>query len=135
MKFSSHAYEIIESLQYGLLYIFASFLAGISLDFTFPHFDEKKETLKIVLEVLGQCLLLVIFVYLIRLGIKRVPLLFPVPRGSGYIPFMTNEYEGEMMMAVIFVGIQLNLVYKIDKLSKEFYEFLFNEERTVTSKL
>lgn len=129
MKLSSRALDIAESLQYGFLYMGAAFVGGVGLDFMFPRYSEETPTRTIILEVIAQCLSLVVLVYFIRSVIGRVPFLFHVPKGSSFTPYMTHEYEGEMMMGLIFLGVQLNLVYKLDKLARELYMYFFNKER------
>ena len=44
---------------------------------------------------------------------------------------MTNEYEGEMMMGLIFLGVQFNLIHKIDKIARALYEYFYEEERVI----
>ncbi len=46
--------ELLESLQYGIGYIVICFFLGVALDFMFPKFDEKKDTLLIFGEVVAQ---------------------------------------------------------------------------------
>ena len=64
-----------------------------------------------------------------RFVVKCVPVLFPVAKGSGYIPYQTAEFNGEMMMGFVFLGSQLNLIRKIDELASRLYVWLFTEER------
>jgi len=129
MKPHARFYHILESVQYGILYLLAAFAGGVSLDFTFPHFDDAKPTGVIFYEASFQCILLVLVVYLVRFIVKGVPVLFPVAKGSGYIPYRTAEFNGEMMMGFVFLGSQLNLIRKIDELSSRLYVWLFTEER------
>ncbi len=129
MKSHARFYHILESVQYGILYLIAAFAGGVSLDFSFPHFDESKPTGVIFYEASFQCVLLVLVVYLVRLCVKRVPILFPIAKESGYIPYRTAEFNGEMMMGFVFLGSQLNLIRKIDELSSRLYTWLFTEER------
>ena len=129
MKPHARFYHILESVQYGILYLLAAFAGGVSLDFSFPHFDETKPTGELFYETSFQCILLVLVVYLVRLCVKRVPILFPITASSGYIPYRTAEFNGEMMMGFVFLGSQLNLIRKIDELSSRLYTWLFTEER------
>ncbi len=131
MRGYARVYHVLESLQYGLLYMLASFFGGVGLDFLFPRFKENTPTGLLFAEVAGQCSLLVLVVYFVRFLIKQVPILFPVMPGSKYIPDEVPEYSGEMMMGLIFLGSQLNLVQKIDLLAQRFYEFLFDKKRDV----
>lgn len=134
MKGQARFYHILESVQYGILYLLAAFAGGVSLDFTFPHFDETKPTGVIFYETSLQCILLVLVVYLVKFIVKGVPILFPIAKGSGYIPYETAEFNGEMMMGFVFSGSQLNLIRKIDELASRLYTWLFTEEGRVKTK-
>ena len=108
MKPHAQFYHILETVQYGLLYMIAAFIGGVTLDFIFPPFSKSIELTKLIYEIMGQCTLLVLIVYVIRYGIKHIPILFPVASGSGYTPYKTNEFDGEMMMGLVFLSSQLN---------------------------
>jgi hypothetical protein len=135
MSYLSAIYKSLESLQYGFLYLVAAFLGGIGLDFTFPRYTKDRETGRLIGEIIGQCLALVLVVILIRHIIQNIPLLFPI-LGSGhrYMPYGTNEFNGEMMMGLVFLSSQLNLLAKIDDLAKRIYFAVFNEEKVVEHK-
>jgi len=126
-------YNILESIQYGILYLIAAFIGGVSLDFVFPHFDPHKPVEEVRREVIYQCIALVLVVILVRTTVKQVPVLFPIPRGAGYIPYKTAEFNGEMMMGFVFLGCQLNLIQKLDLLAERLYTWIFNEERKVNN--
>lgn len=134
MKLFTRGFHILESIQYGAMYMFAAFFGGVMLDYIFPHYDETKTTGIIFAETIGQCLSLIITVYMLRWGIKKVPLLFPVPSSAHFIPYTTPEYSGEMMMGAVFIGSQLNLINKLDLLSKRFYYWIYSEERDKENK-
>jgi hypothetical protein len=129
MKGFTRFFHVLESVQYGLLYMFSAFFGGVALDYIFPRYDENEETKTVLWQTVLQCLCLVIMVYFIRYMIKMVPLFFPIPSFSKFIPYTTPEYSGEMMMGFVFLGSQLNLINKLDLLSKRFYQFIYNEKR------
>ena len=106
-----------------------AFFGGVGLDTLFPHYDPKKPVADIRREVIFQCIALVLVVYLTRLFVKSIPLLFPIHASAKYIPYQTAEFNGEMMMGLIFLGVQLNLIQKLDFLAGKLYEWIFNEER------
>ena len=124
-------YHILESVQYGILYLIAAFVGGVGLDFSFPHYDPKKPVAEIRREVIYQCIALVLVVVLVRSIVKSVPFLFPVPKGLNFVPYKTAEFNGEMMMGFVFLGCQLNLIQKLDFLAGRLYAWLFDEERKV----
>lgn len=124
-------YHALEAIQYGFLYIFAAFLGGVGLDYIFPAYKKDEPTEKLVREIILQCLLLIVLVYCIRIIVKQVPILFPYTGRDGYVPYKSAEYSGEMMMGLIFLSSQLNLIAKIDDVSKRIYKALMKEERKV----
>lgn len=131
MKALTRMYHIFESIQYGILYMVAAFIGGVSLDFSFPHYDPKKPVAEIRKEVIYQCIALVLIVIVVRSIVKSVPFLLPVPKGLNFIPYKTPEFNGEMMMGFVFLGCQLNLIQKLDFLASRLYTWLFNEERKI----
>ena len=126
---SHHVYSILEALQYGALYCLSAFAGGVGLDFSFPRFKKETPTYELLREVVFQSLALIVVVFCIRLIIQQVPVLFPVPRG--YVPYETTEFNGEMMMGLIFLSSQVNLLAKIDELSKRLYRYFYAEEKVV----
>jgi hypothetical protein len=135
MRPRARIYHVLESVQYGLLYLIAAFLGGVGLDFWFPPYDPKKPLGVVFSEVVQQCVALVLVVYFVRYCVKSVPILFPVFPGSSYIPYTTPEFNGEMMMGLVFLGSQLNLVQKLDLVAQKLYSWLFKEERKVKADL
>jgi hypothetical protein len=132
MKHNHHFYSMLESVQYGVLYLFAAFFGGVSLDFSFPHYDPKKPIDIILREAILQSILLVLIVIVIRFFVKKVPILFPTP--FNYIPHRVPEFNGEMMMGFIFLGCQINLIQKIDFLATKLYNYLFYKDRKIKNK-
>lgn len=127
--------ELLESFQYGIVYILICFFLGVSLDFIFPKYDEKKPFQEIFLEVVLQCLALILFVFYGRKLVKIMPFLFffkkpffgsKVPK---YRAYESTEYEGEVVIGFILVATQTNLLKKLDHISKQLYTFLFNRNR------
>lgn len=130
MKGSAGLYHILESIQYGLLYLVVAFIAGVGLDFAFPVYSEKKPSNEVFKEVMFQCLALVIAVILVRYCVRSVPILFPV-HGSGYKPYQTSEFNGEMMMSFVFIASQLNLINKVNLLASRLYHIFFKDEERI----
>jgi hypothetical protein len=131
MNLQTRFCHILESVQYGILYLLAAFFGGVTLDFSFPHFDNTKPVQVIFREAALQCILLVIMAYFVRYCVKKVPFLFTNYFASKYVPYTTPEFNGEMMMGFVFLGSQLNLIQKIDFLAGRLYNWLFDEERKV----
>jgi hypothetical protein len=131
--------ELLESIQYGVLYLLVGFATGVTLDYSFPSFNEQTKTSVLFFEVALQCLLLIILTFYIRKLVKIVPFLFVLDfTGSGkssYKPYEASEYSGEVIIAIVFLGAQFNLLKKLDLLSRRFYTWLYNEEKTIGESL
>ena len=52
--------ELLESIQYGILYLVLGFATGVTLDYSFPSYNENIRTWPLFIEVVLQCLLLLI---------------------------------------------------------------------------
>lgn len=133
--------ELLESIQYGVLYLLSGFGLGVTLDYSFPAYREDIRTRTLFLEVVFQCLLLIILTYYLRKVIKIIPFLFMIDiAGTGlgkskYIPYKTEEYSGELMIAIVLLGTQFTLIKKLDLLSRRFYSWLYNEEKIIGESL
>jgi hypothetical protein len=134
--------ELLETVQFGLGYLFVGFGAGTLLDYSFPAFKETIDTKQLFLEVLLQGILLAIAVFYVRKIVKIMPFLFVLHtdlNGDGrvdkYHPYLASEYSGEVMIALVVIGAQFNLIKKIDLLSRRLYKWLYNEEKTVEHSL
>jgi hypothetical protein len=69
--------------------------------------------------------------YFIRQLVTSVPFLFPIPRGIGFKPYLSDEFSGEMMMGLVFLGSQLHLIQKIDLLSTRLHHRFFEDEKYI----
>lgn len=128
--------ELLENVQYGLGYIATAFIAGISLDYLFPIYNKEKETRDLFIEIVAQCILLIIAAFYVRKIVKIMPFLFVINwdiDGDGripkYKPYESTEFQGELMMGVIFLSSQINLMKKVELLSERVYKYIFNVER------
>lgn len=135
--------QILELVQYSFLYFFVAFVAGSLLDNMFPNYNEKTPWWKLLLEVLGQGVLLIIMAFYIRKVVKLVPFAFVLkpgilgaPANGKFKPYMTSEYHGDMMIgAIVFVAVQINLLRKINRLGLLAYNEIFNIEYSWTRRL
>jgi hypothetical protein len=131
--------ELLESIQYGVLYLVFGFGLGVTLDYSFPHYNEQVKTSTLFLEVAIQSLLLIILTFYLRKLIKIIPFLFMIDfTGMGvskYKPYESQEYGGEVMIAIVLLGAQFNLIKKLDLLSRRFYEWLYDEKKAVGESL
>ncbi len=125
--------EILESLQYGLIYSFLAFMVGVSIDWVFPDFNEETKTSTLTIEVILQSLIVILAVFYLRKLVKVVPFLFIFhwPGASKYRPYESTEYGGEVILSLIFFATQFNLIKKLDLLSRRYYKVLFEEEKKI----
>ena len=127
--------ELLESIQFGVAYLVVGFGVGVGLDYSFPAYKENVRTSTLFLEICLQGLLLIISTFYLRKLVKVMPFLFMIDfTGTGktsYTPYHAEEYGGEVMIALVFLGSQFNLIKKLDLLSRRFYKWIYDEEKTV----
>lgn len=130
------AMQILESIQYGFSYLLVGFVGGTILDYSFPEFTEEKKPLVVFIEVILQSLLLAIMTFYLKKLVKLTPFLFYIHSSPKvYHPYLTTEYDGEVMIAMGLLGVQFNLVKKMDFLSRKLYAWIYDEERKVENSL
>jgi hypothetical protein len=110
--------EISETIQYTVLYGIATFYVGTWANAAFPSFDKTKSAWELMLEVLGQTIVLAICVFYIRKLVKTIPFLFYLPGKHAYNPYLSTEFHGEIVISIIFITLQINLIKKLEELSK-----------------
>lgn len=126
------AMQILESIQYGFGYLIVGFLGGTILDYSFPVFNEEQSVHFVLIEVILQTLALAVLVFYLRKLVKIAPFFFYIhPSGKKYQPYLTSEYDGEVMIGIALLGAQFNLIKKMDFLSRKLYKWIFNEERKI----
>lgn len=121
--------ELLESIQYGLGYLFIGFVLGVATDMLFPVYDSTKDPWDVFSEVILQCIMLIIVVFYCRKIVKLMPFVFAF--NPKYRVHESDEYHGEIMIAVVLIGVQINLIKKLDLLSKNLYKWLWKEERAL----
>lgn len=110
--------ELSETVQYVILYGIVTFYVGTWVNAAFPEFEKTKTTPWLMLEVLGQTIVLAVSVFYIRKLVKAVPFLFYIPGRFKYIPYRSTEFHGEIVISIIFITLQTNLIKKLEELSK-----------------
>lgn len=110
--------EISETIQYTVLYGIVAFYVGTWANAAFPAFDKNKSAWELMLEVLGQTIVLAICVFYIRKLVKTIPFLFYLPGKHAYNPYLSTEFHGEIVISIIFITLQTNLIKKLEELSK-----------------
>ena len=121
--------QVLELIQYSFLYFIVAFFFGTTMDNIFPDYDPKESSLKMILEVLSQSILTIIVAFYIRKLVKVIPFAF-VLKGSKFVPGLTTEYHGDMMIgAIVFVSVQVNLLRKINELGVRSYNQMTGKKR------
>lgn len=118
--------NIFGSIQYGLLYAFTFFFAGIGIEALFPLYNPNVPVKTIIWEVLIQCIVIILVTFYARKFIEAIPgimtffpNLFDFDKlvSKGFIPYGIDEFKGEVMMSVILIGVEVNLFKKVEYLS------------------
>lgn len=119
--------DIFESTQYGILYAIAAFIVGGTLNLLFAPFSEKVSTGQLAFQVFYELVLIIIGVYYLRKLVKVVPYLFDVriPGMTTFRPYLTTEYNGELVISLVFIGVQFRFIRKLDLLANRLYNILF----------
>ena len=109
--------QLFEIIQYSVLYVIICLISGIYLDYLFPEPDETKSSLHILLELSIHSVIVALSVFYIRKICHLVPLMFQV---KGFREIHTREYDGEIIVAIVFFTTQKKIFEKINILHKRF---------------
>ena len=109
--------QLFEIIQFSVLYIIICLIAGIYLDYLFPEPDETKSNIHILLELSFHSIIVALSVFYIRKICHLVPLMFKV---KNFREIHTREYDGEIIVAIVFFTTQKKIFEKINILHKRF---------------
>tara|TARA_Y100000022_G_C13088085_1_gene300934 strand:+ start:110 stop:514 length:405 start_codon:yes stop_codon:yes gene_type:complete len=109
--------QLFEIIQFSVLYIIICLIAGIYLDYLFPDPDENKSTLSILLELSFHSIIVALSVFYIRKICHLFPLMF---KAKNFREIHTREYDGEIIVAIVFFTTQKKIFEKINILHKRF---------------
>ena len=109
--------QLFEIVQFSLLYIIICLITGIYLDYLFPEPDETKSSLHILAELSVHSVIVALSVFYIRKICHLVPLMFQV---KDFREIHTREYDGEIIVAIVFFTTQKKIFEKISMLHKRF---------------
>ena len=121
--------NILGSVQYGVAYIIAFFIAGIGINFIFPSFTTNESLLELFLWIMLQSIILIIVTFYIQKVIKSIPgIISFFPQyfdynkllTHGFSPYGIDEYKGDMTSSIILIGTQVNLLKKVSYFTTEF---------------
>ena len=132
--------QIMENIQYGLIYSFLGFAFGTLIDSLFPDFDEKAPVENTVLQVVLQAISVIIAVFYIQKIAKLVPFMFVLNwdlNGDGHVntykPYRALEYNGNIAIGLVLLASQFNFIKKIDLISREIYSRYMNLDKRIES--
>lgn len=129
--------NIVGTIQYGTLYFISYFLVGMFIEYIFPPFTTKISVNSLTLQILLQCLVVLIAVFYVQKFIESIPgILSFFPHlfdrealiRQGYVPYGIQEYKGEMISSLILVGVQFNLLKKVILLAKLLTNRIFHRQ-------
>ncbi len=122
--------QIIELIQYSTTYSISTILLGLGMNVTFPAYDDTIGTWRLFGEIILELIVLTIAVFYIRKLNQLIPFLFYVNDGiTAYKPYLTTEYQGEIALSIIFVGVQFRLVRKLSLFAKRLLNYFLKESK------
>jgi len=123
-------HKLLFVMQYTLLYVAVGLGLGSLLDHLFPDYDPEKENLDIVKELVLQTLVIGVTLFYARKLVKVVPYLFNFDNSfSNNHAQNMPEYQGTLILGMVFVATQTSYLKKIQHLSKNvIVKSLKNEE-------
>ena len=116
--------ELYEIIQYGFIYIFISIFIGFYLNRFFPKANDDKSSMMILSEIIVQSIIIAICVFYIRKICHLFPLLINV---KGYNKYKTDEYNGSVILSIVFMTTQKRIREKIFILNQRFFKCSNND--------
>lgn len=127
--------QILELIQYSTTYSISTIILGLGMNITFPAYNDSISTWRLFGEIIVELIVLTIAVFYIRKLNQLIPFLFHVNDGVSqvYKPYSTTEYQGEIALSIIFVGVQFRLVRKLALFAKRLAHLLMKESEHKTA--
>jgi len=112
-------HKLLFVTQYSMLYVFVGVLLGSFTDYLFPPYDPEKEPLDIVKELALQTVVIALAIFYSRKLVKIVPYLFNFDNSfSNSHAKNIPEFQGTIVLALVFVATQTSYLKKLQHLSK-----------------
>jgi hypothetical protein len=112
-------HKLLFIMQYSILYVAVGIGVGSLLEHLFPDYDPEKENLDIVKELALQTLLIGVTLFYARKLVKVIPYLFNFDNSfSNSHAQNMPEYQGTLILGLVFVATQTSYLKKIQHLSK-----------------
>jgi hypothetical protein len=105
--------------QYGLLYVFTGMFLGSVTDYMFPKYDSDKDHVDILKEIVFQTIFALVAIFYSRKLVKICPYLFNFDNSFSHSHAQNiPEYQGTIILTLVFVATQTSLLKKIQHISK-----------------
>jgi hypothetical protein len=123
-------HKLLFIMQYTVLYAAVGLGLGSVLDHLFPEYDPEKESMDLIKELTLQTLVIGITLFYARKLVKVIPYLFNFDNSfSNSHAQNIPEYQGTLILGMVFVATQTSYLKKIQHLSKNvIIKKLKNEE-------
>ena len=108
-------YRLLEVVQYTILYVLITMFLAPRIDTLFPEYNEQKNYNKILFEAVLQLIVVSISIFYIRKIVKIIPPIGLFLDKSFHIG-TTPDFNGGIVMGLIFVHCQKHLQYKLSYL-------------------
>lgn len=128
-------FRIIKSLSIAILgvyYLVGGVIISEIIEYILPKYNEeeykKQSSLKIFLEIALSASIIVIFVYFLRLLIKRLP--SPFENVDGFKMKQLKEINGTVILAYALFFNMNNLKFKLEEFSKRIDFLIYKKEKS-----
>jgi hypothetical protein len=120
--------QILELTQYSITYSISAIILGLIMNITFSAYNDKVSTWRLFAEIIVELAVLTVAIFYIRKLNQLIPFMFHVNNGiNSYKPYTTTEYQGEIALSIIFVGVQFRLVRKLALFAQRLAQMLLGE--------
>lgn len=115
---------LLEIFQYAFLYAIITLLFSTTIEYLAPEPNENENMLVLLIEIFVQCTIVAISVFYIRKIVKLVPFIYYDDKR--YRPYLTSEYQGEIVISLVFLNTQTKLIEKIKILERKIRNSVYN---------
>ena len=98
-------HQLLQTAQYSALYAILGGIAGTIVEHLMPEYDPESTPSQMIWEVIGQAVLIGVFIFYVRKLVKVFPYLFN--NDPDYIPYQKEyavaEYHGDIVLFIAFI--------------------------------
>ena len=128
-------FRVVKSLSIALLgvyYLVGGIIISEIIEYILPKYNEeeykKQSSLEIFLEIALTASIIVIFVYILRLIIKRLP--SPFENVEGFKMEQLKEINGTVILAYSLFFNMNNMKFKLEEFSKRIDFLIYKKEKS-----